>query len=108
MMRRLADDVQDLLDHEPDVHVSVATIWEAAVKQAIGKLQEPKDLPERIRDSGFRVSAIQAEHVLVAARLPLLHRDPFDRVLIAQALCELTLFPRDAEIAGYDVDMRRV
>ena len=105
----LAGDIKEFLDHEPDVYVSVATIWETAAKQALGKLPEPKDLPERVRDSGFGVLTIRADHVLVAARLPLLHRDPFDRLLIAQAACEgLTLFSRDTEIARYDVDVRRV
>lgn len=105
----LADDVKDLLDHDPDVYVSVASIWEVAIKQAIGKLTEPADLPERLRDSGFSVLAIETEHALVAARLPLIHRDPFDRILVAQALCEnLTLLSRDTEVARYEVDVRRV
>jgi PIN domain nuclease of toxin-antitoxin system len=48
----LSDEIKTRLDHEPDVYVSAASIWEVAIKQAIGKL-EPADLPERIRDSGF-------------------------------------------------------
>ena len=49
----LSDDIKARLDHEPDVYVSAATIWEVAIKQAAGKLLEPSGLPERIRDSGF-------------------------------------------------------
>ena len=88
----LAEDIKAQLDHEPDVFLSAVTVWEVAIKQAIGKLVEPADLPERIRASGFRELPITAHHVLTAARLPLLHRDPFDRMLIAQARSEdLTL-----------------
>ncbi|WP_433375144.1 type II toxin-antitoxin system VapC family toxin [Actinoplanes sp. CA-142083] len=101
----LAAELKDRLDHEPDVHVSAVTIWEVAIKQSIGKLK-PDDLPEHVRDSGFRHLDITAEHGIAAARLPLLHRDPFDRMLIAQARTEnLTLVTRDAEIAKYDLDI---
>jgi PIN domain nuclease of toxin-antitoxin system len=105
----LAVDVKDRLDHEPDVYVSPATIWEVAIKQSIGKLAEPANLAEHIRDSGFRHLNITAEHGIVAGRLPLIHRDPFDRMLIAQAQVErLTLVTRDAAIAKYDVDVLSV
>lgn len=101
----LADEIKERLDHEPDVYVSPATIWEAAIKQSIGKLDKPADLAEHIRDSGFRHLNITAEHAIVAGRLPLIHRDPFDRMLIAQARVEhLTLVTRDAEIPKYDVE----
>jgi PIN domain nuclease of toxin-antitoxin system len=101
----LAAEIKDRLDHEPDVYVSPATIWEVTIKQSIGKLGKPADLPERIRDSGFRHLNITAEHGIVAGRLPLIHRDPFDRMLIAQAQVEqLTLVTRDAEIPKYAVD----
>jgi PIN domain nuclease of toxin-antitoxin system len=100
----LADNVKDRLDHEPGVCVSAATIWEVTIKQAIGKLKQPADLPERIRDSGFRNLPITSEHAIVAGRLPAIHRDPFDRVLVAQAQCEdLTLVTRDANVRKYEV-----
>jgi PIN domain nuclease of toxin-antitoxin system len=100
----LSDDVKERLDTEPDIWLSAATVWEVAVKQAIGKLKEPVDLPERIRDSGFRELPIRADHAIVAGRLPLIHRDPFDRILVAQAQREnLTLVTRDPEIRKYDV-----
>lgn len=104
----LGDDIKAKLDHEPDVLVSAATIWEVAIKQASGKLQQPADLPERIRDSGFRELAITSQHALAAGRLPLVHRDPIDRMLVAQARCEdLTLVTRDSEIHKYDVALLR-
>jgi PIN domain nuclease of toxin-antitoxin system len=100
----LADDIKDRLDHEPDVYVSAATIWEVAIKQAIGKLPGPVGLPGRIRDCGFRPLTMSAEHAITAGRLPLIHRDPFDRMLVAQAQCEdLTLVTRDENCRKYDV-----
>jgi PIN domain nuclease of toxin-antitoxin system len=105
----LSDEVKDMLDHEPDAFVSAATTWEIAIKQATGKLKGPKDLPARVRDSGLVELPMTIEHTIVAARLPRLHNDPFDRMLIAQALHnELTLVTRDAEIPRYKVPVLSV
>jgi PIN domain nuclease of toxin-antitoxin system len=101
----LSDEVKERLDHEPDVYVSAATVWEVAIKQALGKLPEPADLPERITGSGFAPLPIDPRHAIVAGRLPLIHRDPFDRMLVAQAQCEgLTLVTRDENCRKYDVE----
>jgi PIN domain nuclease of toxin-antitoxin system len=100
----LPEEIAASLDHDPDVFVSSVTIWEIAIKQAIGKLKGPADLPERVRDCGFRPLPITAEHAIEAGRLPRLHHDPFDRMLVAQARCaDLTLITRDANIHRYDV-----
>jgi PIN domain nuclease of toxin-antitoxin system len=100
----LSDDIKGRLDHEPDVYVSPATVWEVSIKQAMGKLAGPTDLPERIRGSGFRELPISMEHAIAAGRLPLIHRDPFDRMLVAQARCEeLTLVTRDPHCQKYEV-----
>jgi PIN domain nuclease of toxin-antitoxin system len=105
----LADDVSARLDHEPDVYVSPVTTWEIAIKQGLGKLRAPVDLPERVRDAGFRGIPIMTAHAIAAGRLPLLHRDPFDRMLVAQARCEdLTLVTRDEDIQKYDVPLLAV
>lgn len=102
----LADEIKDRLDHEPDVRVSAATVWEIAIKQALGKITAPSDLPERVRDSGFRELHIGLEHAMAAGRLPMIHRDPFDRMLVAQARCEdLTLVTRDPYCQQYDVQI---
>ena len=100
----LSDDIKTRLDHDPDVYVSAATVWEVTIKQAAGKLTEPADLPERIRGSGFADLAISSEHAIAAGRLPLIHRDPFDRMLVAQAQCEdFTLVTRDPQCQKYEV-----
>lgn len=100
----LPDDVKDMLDHEPDVYVSAASIWEVAIKQAIGKIAEPAGLPELIRDAGFRELPISHNHAITAGSLPVIHRDPVDRMLVAQARCEdLTLVTRDPYCQKYDV-----
>jgi PIN domain nuclease of toxin-antitoxin system len=101
---QLPDEIKDKLDHEPDVRVSAATIWEIAVKQALGKITAPADLPERIRESGFGELPIDFAHAMAAGRLPPIHRDPFDRMLVAQARCEgLTLVTRDPHCQQYEV-----
>ncbi len=100
----LSEEIKTRLDHEPDIWVSAATIWEVSMKQAIGKLTEPAELPERIRGSGFRELSIRFDHAIAAGNLPPLHRDPFDRMLVAQARCDdLTLVTRDPRCKQYDV-----
>jgi PIN domain nuclease of toxin-antitoxin system len=102
----LSEDIKFKLDHEPDVYVSPVTIWEVTIKQAIGKLREPADLAEQIRDSGFRELPITFEHAIVAGRLPMIHRDPFDRMLVAQAQCAgIMLATRDANVQKYEVSI---
>jgi PIN domain nuclease of toxin-antitoxin system len=87
------------------VYVSAATAWEIAVKRAAGKLEAPGDIAAWIRDDGFSDLAIEVEHVIASAELPRHHRDPFDRLLIAQArLEELTLVTSDVEIGKYEVE----
>ncbi|HEY2794272.1 MAG TPA: type II toxin-antitoxin system VapC family toxin [Micromonosporaceae bacterium] len=103
--KSLGDDLLDRLTHDPDIFLSPVTIWEIAIKQALGKLAGPPDLAERVRDMGFRELPITHTHALTAGRLPHHHRDPFDRMLIAQAIVDdLTLATRDANILRYDVD----
>lgn len=106
---RLTEEIKVLIDDEPQVYVSAVTIWEVAIKQAIGKLKEPADLPERIRDAEFRELPVAFDHAMAAGRLPAIHRDPFDRMLVAQASREgLTLVTADAEIRKYEVPLLAV
>ena len=86
------------------VYVSAAAAWEIAVKRAAGKLEAPGDIEEWLADEGFIELSIQVIHAVAAAELPPHHKDPFDRVMIAQARVEgLTLVARDDEIEKYDV-----
>lgn len=105
----LNDDIKSRLDVEPVVYVSSATVWEIAIKQAMGKISQPTDLLDLIRNAGFRELRITFEHVITADRLPRLHSDPFDRMLVAQAKCEnLTLATRNAHCQKYEVDVLAV
>jgi PIN domain nuclease of toxin-antitoxin system len=102
----LADDIKSTIDTEANIWVSAATLWEIAIKEAIGKISASADLPERIRRSGFRELPIGFDHATAAARLPMIHRDPFDRMLIAQARCEdLAFVTRDPRCQKYEVQI---
>jgi PIN domain nuclease of toxin-antitoxin system len=102
----LSDELKVAIDEEVDVFVSAATVWEVAIKQQLGKIAAPSDLPERIRDCDLANLSITSDHAIAAGRLPLVHRDPFDRVIVAQARCEgLTLVTRDAALGAYDVPL---
>lgn len=86
------------------VHVSAASVWEAAIKVSVGKLRVVGDLAEAIPASGFIELPIAARHAWQAAALPRLHDDPFDRILVAQAkLEELTIVTHDRALRRYDV-----
>jgi PIN domain nuclease of toxin-antitoxin system len=101
----LGDDIKAAIDTEVDVFVSAASLWEVCIKQALGKLG-PKDLPERILASGLRELPVTAMHGITAGRLARHHADPFDRMLIAQAVTEgMTLATRDPDIARYDISL---
>ena len=105
----LGEDFLDRLRHDPDILLSPVSLWEITIKQATGKLSGPADLAERIRDMGFRELPVTHAHAIAAGRLPAHHRDPFDRMLIAQAVTEgLTLVSRDESVALYDVDILQV
>lgn len=100
----LSDTLKSVLDSEPDVYLSPVTVWEIAIKQAAGKIKEPADLAERLRNSGFKELSVTSEHAVAAGQLPMIHRDPFDRMLVAQARCaDLMLVTRDADIRKYEV-----
>jgi PIN domain nuclease of toxin-antitoxin system len=91
-----------------DVLVSAATVWEIEIKRAIGRLDSPDDLLERIERAGFSTIPIQPADGQRAARLPDHHRDPFDRMLIAQAVqLDAVLVTRDAAFEAYGVSTLR-
>jgi PIN domain nuclease of toxin-antitoxin system len=83
---------------------SAASVWEIRIKQAIGKLDLSEDFAEVLANQPFEPLAVTVAHAHALQDLPLLHRDPFDRLLIAQARLErLTLLTRDPIIGQYDV-----
>lgn len=92
------------LIHEADeVYVSSASIWEASIKAGLGKLDADIDLLiQAIRDSGFVELPVRATHAAAVRHLPDIHRDPFDRMLVAQALTEpLKLVTADPQLVKY-------
>ncbi len=94
-----------------DLLLSAASSWEIAIKYAIGKLPLPQPpsvyVPTRMETSGTTGLPIQHSHSLRVAELPRHHRDPFDRLLIAQAQVErLTIVTADRQLERYDVDIR--
>lgn len=96
---------QAIADGSALVHVSAATLWEIAIKQALGKLNvESADLAAEIPANGFVELPITGRHALRAGGLPRHHDDPFDRMLVAQALDEgLTLVTRDPALEAYEL-----
>jgi PIN domain nuclease of toxin-antitoxin system len=87
------------------VLVSTASAWEIGVKTSVGKLRMPTDLVDQLRAKRFTPLPVTVEHGLRVGELPLLHKDPFDRLLVAQAQLEgLTIVTRDPRIAAYDVE----
>jgi len=87
------------------VFVSAATAWEIAIKQLLGKLRAPfADYLEELRLNRLMTLDITSEHAIAVGRLPLHHKDPFDRMLVAQAQVEkLTIVTHDRRIRAYDV-----
>lgn len=86
------------------VYVSTASTWEIEIKRHARRLELPTGIASQIDAEGFTHLPIQSHHAEAAAELPMHHRDPFDRMLVAQAQIErLTLVTADARITQYDV-----
>ena len=86
---KLGPEARQIMFGAEEVYVSAASIWEIAIKARIGKLEgDPDEFVEAIEGSGFRALVISARHAAKVHELPLYHRDPFDRLLIAQAINE--------------------
>ena len=88
------------------VAVSAASAWEISIKKALGKLAAPDDLADQLEAGGFEPLPISVAHAIAAGHLPRHHEDPFDRMLIAQALAEgLTIVTRDKRFDDYGVPL---
>jgi PIN domain nuclease of toxin-antitoxin system len=94
---------REIMVNATDVFVSAASIWELAIKARIGRLEgNPKEFVTAIKQIGFKELAISARHAATVYELPFHHRDPFDRLLIAQALSEpLRLLTADKMLTQY-------
>ena len=100
---RLKPAARRLIESAEQVYVSAASIWEVAIKARLGKIEaDPQALAEAIAASGFLELAVRATHAAGVARLAAHHADPFDRLLLAQALAEpLRLVTADAALVQY-------
>lgn len=105
----LATDARSAMaDPANEVLVSAATVWEIAIKRALGKLDAPDGLTDALGDVGFGVLPITGTDTERAGALPPHHRDPFDRMLVAQGQrVGAILVSRDAVFAEYGVDVLR-
>jgi PIN domain nuclease of toxin-antitoxin system len=102
--RRLGAHAEAAIAAADELVFSVVSYAEIGIKAAIGKLTVPGDLHAHVLGTGVRLLALSAEHGLAAAELPLHHRDPFDRLLVAQARLDgLTLLTADPRLRAYDV-----
>ena len=105
---RLGVEARAAMARAPDVHVSAASLWEIAIKVELGRLQAPDDLPEVVRRAGLQRLPVTGEHawsVQGVAGLP--HRDPFDRLLVAQASVEgLSLVTADRALLGASAQLQ--
>jgi PIN domain nuclease of toxin-antitoxin system len=102
---RIGDDtLARMSDLGSELLVSSATIWEVFIKQTTGKLVLPDEFVPSVTASGMKPLPVTFEHALAVRDLPLHHRDPFDRMLVAQAGVEgLVLVTNDRKLARYDV-----
>ena len=104
--RRLGTDTRRLLEHrDNEVWFSAVNVWEVAIKVSLGRDDlnvDPDELAELAGECGFEELVVRSRHAAATAKLPPLHADPFDRLLIAQAHAEnLTLLTVDAAVLAY-------
>lgn len=105
--RRLSARAADLLsDPGHDVLLSAAVVWEVAIKRSLGKLRAPDGFAELLLEAGAVALAVTIEHAQAVGSLPWHHRDPFDRMLVAQAGVEgAVLVSADEALGAYDVEV---
>lgn len=107
----LSNDAAELLESDVDLLLSTASLWEIAIKVSLKKLSLPDDyerfIPQQIALNDIEVLPIAIDHLNVVAKLPLHHRDPFDRMLIAQAVQEgIQVVSADTKFDAYSVERR--
>ena len=99
---RTAED--EITDATNQVLLSAAVVWEVAIKRSLGKLEAPEDLAAALVGAGAQPLPVALDHAAAVERLPWHHRDPFDRLLIAQAIVErAALVSADESLHAYGV-----
>ena len=102
----LGPQCRQLIENADEVYFSAVTPWELGIKRALGKLTMPDGLVAALQSGGFVPLAISADHAEHAPALPAHHRDPFDRMLIAQAQLEALAFvTADQALGSYDIEI---
>ncbi len=104
----IPEELFNLLESDVDLLLSIASLWEIAIKVNIGKLTLPKPymnfISEQMKLNDIEILPISLEHLNLISTLPLYHRDPFDRLIIAQSLVEnLTIISKDSAFDAYAI-----
>jgi PIN domain nuclease of toxin-antitoxin system len=108
-LKRIPTEVIAKVDGADAVYFSAASAWELAIKQSLGKLRMSGSISAFVNRAGFLELAVTTRLAEAAAQLPMHHRDPFDRMIVAQAIDEdLTLITADRRLAQYEVRTLRV
>ena len=111
--RRLPREIQEaVMATTNEVYVSAVSVWEIAIKSSLGKKDfqvDPRTLHRGLLDNGYLELAITSQHTIAVVALPPHHKDPFDRLLIAQAIVEgITLLTSDPQVARYPGSIRKI
>lgn len=106
---KLSKNAKATISNAAEAYISSASIWEACIKAKIGKLDfDIEQLAEAITESGFLELAVTAKHAVGVCKLPDIHRDPFDRILIAQAICEPLQFLTADKLLQHYTDLVKI
>jgi len=103
--RRLSDTTRSAIEATDEAYLSVVSLWEIFIKQDLGRLDLPAGFTDALRDD-FADLPLTVDHVLAGRALSMVHRDPFDRMLVAQAVAEgLTIVTADRALADFQVSV---
>lgn len=108
-IRRISQPVIAMLDLADQVYYSAASVWELSIKQSIGKIHLAMPITAFVEQSQFLELPVTSRYAEAAAKLALHHRDPFDRMLVVQAMIEgLVLITADLRLSSYDIKTQSV